>query len=273
MIQSFQENYNFSFIFCSQCPATAYYIPSFLSKQDEEAILAQIDNTPKPKWTQLSHRRLINYGGVPHKNGMITEEMPIWLKDKVAQLNNLGENKTIENKMKLPCNKLIQCFVLFLGVFGDVKANHVLVNEYLPGQGIMAHSDGPLFHPVISTVSCGSHTILQFYEETQANENHTNGNIEINDTQAAINAYRKPVCQLLIEAGSLVVLKDDMYKKYLHSIEEISSDLITSDIANIDRCAVEFKDKIGKTVERGRRISLTIRNVPKTSKVQLKLGH
>ena len=31
--------------------------------------------------------------------------------------------------------------------------NHVLVNEYLPGQGIMPHTDGPLFHPTIATVS------------------------------------------------------------------------------------------------------------------------
>lgn len=67
-----------------------FYIPSFISRQDENAILAQIENTPKPKWTQLSNRRLINYGGVPHKNGMIAEELPNWLKDKVAAVNNTG---------------------------------------------------------------------------------------------------------------------------------------------------------------------------------------
>ena len=32
------------------------------------------------------------------------------------------------------------------------RPNHVLVNEYLPGQGIMPHTDGPLFHPTIATV-------------------------------------------------------------------------------------------------------------------------
>lgn len=54
-------------------------------------ILAHVDNTPKPKWTQLSNRRVINYGGVPHPNGMIAEDLPKWLKDKVVTLNNLGK--------------------------------------------------------------------------------------------------------------------------------------------------------------------------------------
>lgn len=73
-------------------PTTAYYIPSFISERDEEFILAQTQNTPKPKWTVLSNRRLINYGGVPHKNGMIAEEIPNWLKQQVSTVNNLGNN-------------------------------------------------------------------------------------------------------------------------------------------------------------------------------------
>lgn len=54
-------------------------------------ILSQVDNTPKPRWTQLSNRRVINYGGVPHPNGMICEELPEWLKTRVVTLNNLGK--------------------------------------------------------------------------------------------------------------------------------------------------------------------------------------
>ena len=42
-------------------------------------------------------------------------------------------------------------------------ANHVLLNEYLAGQGIMAHLDGPMFHPTISTISLGSHAVIKFY--------------------------------------------------------------------------------------------------------------
>ena len=39
--------------------------------------------------------------------------------------------------------------------FGQVRPNHILLNEYLPGQGIIPHLDGDLFYPTIATVSLG----------------------------------------------------------------------------------------------------------------------
>lgn len=52
--------------------------------------MAGVYAAPKPKWDQLSNRRLLNYGGVPHKNGMIAEQMPAWLQNYVDKVNNLG---------------------------------------------------------------------------------------------------------------------------------------------------------------------------------------
>ena len=53
-----------------------------------------------------------------------------------------------------------------LGVFGkNRRANHVLVNEYLAGQGIMAHVDGPLFYPTITTLNVGGHILLNLYSQ------------------------------------------------------------------------------------------------------------
>ncbi|KAK6049223.1 hypothetical protein COOONC_13273 [Cooperia oncophora] len=49
-----------------------------------------------------------------------------------------------------------------LGVFPS-PSNHVLVNEYLPGQGIMPHTDGPAFFRLVSNVTMGSHTLLDLY--------------------------------------------------------------------------------------------------------------
>lgn len=151
----------------------------------------------------------------------------------------------------------------------------MLVNEYLPGQGIMAHFDGALFHPVICTISCGSHTILRFHENVERDKttnDKQNQNKPINADHDHDNEKRKIVCQLLIERRSLLILKDDMYEKYLHSIYETSHDSITSNISNINYCHT-FKNRCGETVERDRRISLTIRHVPKTSKIHLRLGH
>lgn len=155
------------------------------------------------------------------------------------------------------------------GVFDKVKANHVLVNEYLPGQGIMPHTDGPLFYPVICTISCGSHTILRFHEnDTKIDD------IDTDTVAPAVPENRKLVCQLLIEPRSLLILKDDMYTMYLHSIAEQTHDIITTQLSNLGQCADdELKNQVGGTIERNRRISLTIRHVPKTSKIRLRLGH
>ncbi|ALC38614.1 CG6144 [Drosophila busckii] len=210
-----------------KCPPTVFYIPNFLTSDQEQSILSHIERTPKPRWTQLLNRRLINYGGVPHPNGMIAEEIPEWLQNYVDKVNNLG-------------------------VFESQKANHVLVNEYLPGQGILPHTDGPMFYPIISTISCGAHTVLELTKRGSNGE--STGDV---------------MFKLLLEPRSLLILKETLYSDYLHAISEISEDTLCDRICNFNQCENTYK--IGDhLVRRTPRISLTIRNVPKTSKMKLK---
>nr|KAF6406055.1 alkB-like protein 6 [Molossus molossus] len=125
-----------------QAPPIIYYVPDFISKEEEEYLLRQVFNAPKPKWTQLSGRRLQNWGGLPHPRGMVPERLPLWLQRYVDKVSDLS-------------------------LFGGLPANHVLVNQYLPGEGIMPHEDGPLYYPTVSTISLGSHTMLDLYEPRQ----------------------------------------------------------------------------------------------------------
>lgn len=207
-----------------KAPPTVYYVPNFISEEEEKRIIDRVYSAPKPKWTQLTHRRLQNWGGIPHPKGMISEKLPEWLAVLADRIGTLG-------------------------VFGDKKPNHVLVNEYLPGQGIMPHLDGPLFHPTVTTVTCGSHTVLDFYTLHDA------------DTTP------KPHTSLLLERCSLVVLCDQMYTEYLHGITERESDSVTGYEANLDRCSMQHGD-----LHRGTRVSLTLRHVPRTTKLRLQLG-
>lgn len=163
---------------------------------------------------------------------MIAEEIPSWLLSYVDKINQLT------------------------GVFEENrKANHVLVNEYLPGEGIMAHLDGPLFYPTITTISCGSHTVLEFQEPRESDD-------------VQVKLERRPVTKILVKPRSLLILKDAMYEKYLHSIAEINSDTIDDGIANLSS---EDSIKRGDVLSRTKRISLTIRHVPKTSKMKIKI--
>lgn len=204
-----------------KAPPTVYYIPNFITEDEESALLKHVYSAPKPKWTCLSNRRLQDYGGVPHKNGMIQEKIPDWLE---IYIDKIG----------------------VLDLFDGKKPNHVLVNEYLPKQGIMPHTDGPLFYPTVTTISCGSHTTLEILEN---------------------DAKRDKICDIFLERRSLVIFQDDVYSKYLHSISEKGSDTITEKYVNVSQCGQQLS--VGMTFQRDTRISLTIRHVPKVCKIKL----
>ena len=138
-----------------------------------------------------------------------------------------------------------------------MAANHVLLNEYQPGQGIMPHLDGPLFYPTISTISLGSSTLLNFYREAGDGE----------DEAESLQFADRLVTSLFVQPRSLLVLKDEMYAKYLHGIEETDQDVISDKICNLHDPSV-----IGQAFPRSTRISLTIRHVPKTTKMKFKFG-
>lgn len=179
-------------------------------------------------WTQLRNRRLINYGGHPTAKGMIAEVIPAHIQKCVDKVNDTE------------------------GIFNEIKANHVLLNEYKRGEGIFSHFDGPLFYPTISTLSLGSHTVLEFNKPPKDDNYETSTEFK-----------------LLVERRSLLVLKDEMYNSYMHSIMEVDKDDITDEkILNLSRTS--FKESIEKIIERETRYSLTIRHVPRTSKLKLK---
>jgi len=211
-----------------EVPSTCYYIPDFITESEENFLLHNIAKTSNVRWTQLKNRRLLNIGGVPTQKGMIAEEVPGYLQNYLDKVNQLQ-------------------------VFGDAKANHILLNEYRAGQGIMSHFDGPLFYPTITTISIGSHTVLEFHRPRSDDEN--------------TEPSKEPAFKLLVEPRSLLILKDDLYHRYMHSISEIEEDNLKDPlIRNIEEMP---RDEV---IKRGTRYSLTLRNVPKTSKLKLKFG-
>ncbi|KAM3911701.1 alpha-ketoglutarate-dependent dioxygenase alkB homolog 6 [Leptodactylus fuscus] len=219
-------------------PRAAYYIPEYITAAEEEYLLRQVYNAPKPKWTQLSGRKLQNWGGLPHPRGMVPEKLPAWLQtysDKISSLE----------------------------VFGGNCANHVLVNEYNPGEGIMPHEDGPLYYPTVTTISLGSHTLLDFYLPISR---HSSGEDE--EDQVPRTEEQRHVLSLLLEPRSLFILREDLYKTYLHGICPLTEDTLDPKVANLGQC----KAQLGETLTRRTRVSLTIRFVPKVLKAALFLG-
>ncbi|KAG7484007.1 hypothetical protein MATL_G00044260 [Megalops atlanticus] len=213
-------------------PPTVYYVPDYITEAEESYLLQQVYKAPKPKWTQLSGRRLQNWGGLPHPKGMLVEKLPDWLLHYAKKISDLG-------------------------VFAGKTANHVLVNEYNPGEGIMPHEDGPLYFPTVTTISLGSHTLLDFY--------HPVSTVQESVPQTEQSRY---LLSLLVQPRSLLVLRDDMYTHFLHGIQGVAQDTLTDRVANL--CVTGASP--GDCLPRGTRVSLTIRHVPKVVRATLLLG-
>uniref|UniRef100_A0A7S3RTL6 Alpha-ketoglutarate-dependent dioxygenase AlkB-like domain-containing protein n=1 Tax=Emiliania huxleyi TaxID=2903 RepID=A0A7S3RTL6_EMIHU len=110
------------------------HIAEWCSAEEEEAMLRCTDGAPAHRWTRLRGRRLQSLGGTPSSSdgGMTREPLPSWVQSV--------------------CDELVRC-----GVFPhDQPPNHVLLNEYRPGQGIDPHKDGPLYAPRVAILSLSS---------------------------------------------------------------------------------------------------------------------
>ncbi len=72
----------------------------------------------------------------------------------------------LENQEPLPDYFEILAKTIFEEGFfsGENKPNHVLLNKYRPGDGIMPHKDGPAYFPWVCILSLNSGITLNIWE-------------------------------------------------------------------------------------------------------------
>ncbi|KAF6773332.1 hypothetical protein AHF37_07062 [Paragonimus kellicotti] len=242
-------------------PAQLYYIPDFITEEEELKLHKHIYAVPLPKWVVLSGRRLQNWGGIPHPKGMLAEKIPEWLHTYMDRVSNLG-------------------------AFGGHKANHALINEYEPGQGITPHHDGPLYYPVVATINLGSYGVLDFYRPIKDVMNSAAGDQSTNENLAQLTPYdSRYIGSALLQPRSLNLVAGELYTHYMHGIDFYRSDRIylpgmqevqaqpddhRACVVNWNNCGLEG-DPPSDALFRGTRISITIRYVPKISKLNVGL--
>ncbi|RSM77807.1 2OG-Fe(II) oxygenase [Kibdelosporangium aridum] len=173
------------------------YLPGWLN--DEAALLAHIDAAP---WSSELRRRVQHYG---HRydygrRSVAGREpappLPDWAVVLAERLNREGLTAS--------------------------RADQVIVNEYLPGQGISAHVDCvPRFGPDVAAISLGSACTMDFTS--------LDGSAQV------------PV---RLEPGSLCVMTGAARYEWRHAIAARRSD----------------RTDVGR-VPRGRRVSVTFRTV------------
>lgn len=175
------------------------YLPCYITTYEEAELLRRIDAEP---WSNELERRVQHYGyKYDYKSRRIDDSMrvgdlPPWLLELANRL----------------CTK-----ELF-----TTLPDQVIVNEYLPGQGIFTHIDcEPCFGETIASLTLGSGCVMDFAHRS---------------TGERIPMY--------LESRSLVVLREDARYVWRHAIAKRQTDHFA-----------------GEIFRRSRRVSLTFRTI------------
>jgi alkylated DNA repair dioxygenase AlkB len=171
-------------------------IEDFITPHKAEELLKIVDSQP---WLNDLQRRVQHYG---YKYDY-----------KLRDLENLYLG-SLPNWLLEICKALTDTKIF------DHAPGQVIINEYLPGQGISPHIDCvPCFGETIASLSLGSSCIMDFQKL---------------DKKVSV----------MLEPNSLCVMKDEARYNWQHSIPSRKTDFFG-----------------GVKITRGRRVSLTFRNV------------
>jgi alkylated DNA repair dioxygenase AlkB len=174
------------------------YVPDFITRDEEAVLLAAID---EQSWLSDLKRRVQHYGyKYDYKARAVTEDsfidtLPSWVEPFARTLKSDG---------------------LFQSV-----PDQVIVNEYLPGQGISAHVDCvPCFGQMIASLSLGSGASIQFARDHEKQE-------------------------LYLEPRSLVIFSGPARYEWTHAIPARKSDIVNGfKIERKRRVSLTFRNVI-----------------------------
>ncbi|XP_057956199.1 uncharacterized protein LOC131149611 isoform X2 [Malania oleifera] len=181
---------------------TVLYIPNFVTDSEQAQLLNNIYQAPTSKWKSLMNRRLQSWGGVVHAKGLLSQDLPPWI------------------------TKITQRIYEESGLF-PAAINHVLVNEYLPNQGIMPHQDGPAYFPVAAIISLGSPVVMDFtpHSRFRLRMHESENSVEPENSDGRSSGIDKWLnfhhpFSVLLMPRSLMIFKDEAYSDYLHGIKD-----------------------------------------------------
>ncbi|KAF8096098.1 hypothetical protein N665_0317s0005 [Sinapis alba] len=226
---------------------TVFYIPGFITDQEQTQLLNHIYGGSGSKWKTLKNRRLQNWGGMVHEKGLVPQELPSWLTKITTKIHESS------------------------GLFPSA-INHVLINEYHPDQGIMPHQDGPAYFPVVAILSLGSPVVMDFSPHLRLRSSGDDDDIsrDLSGKSGVSERDNQNSFSVLMMPRSLLIFKDEAYSDYLHGISDSPTQCYKQVVNETEAMAYSNGDsrKDGeKILQRDQtRVSLTCRLVPKVHK-------
>ncbi|CAJ1459963.1 unnamed protein product [Effrenium voratum] len=153
---------------------SAQLAQEWLPEASEAAILRNLQRRPGD-FVALRSKRTARFGGDPGPP-FVPEPLPDWLNELCAAVSSAA---------------------------GLPMPNHVLVNHYQPGQGILPHTDGPAYMPWAAILSLGSAAVFDFWRD-----------------HAHAASGEAPALSLLLPPRSLLVFSEEAYSCHLHGLAE-----------------------------------------------------
>ena len=194
------------------------YITNFITTEEETNILAQLDNG---EWSTVLKRRVQHFGYIyDYKSRSVSDEhkigdLPSWSEPLFDRLREMKICSKDENSAP----------------FWQENPTQLIVNEYLPGQGIAAHIDNMhIFGDPVVSISLGSDIAMD---------------LSCGEVKHSIFLQRR----------SLLLLSDEARYNWKHGIAARKRD------KNVKKITTSGIVEMG--VERGRRVSLTFRHMLK----------
>lgn len=211
-------------------------LEDFVTAEYESGMLALLRARSKD-FVQLRTKRTARFGGDPGPP-FLPEPLPNFLQPLCAAVAQSSTK-----------------------VLGAPCPNHVLVNHYQPGEGIMPHTDGPAYYPFAAILSLGSAVVFEFWRD-----------------HAHSVSGLPPALSLLLPPRSLLLFSHEAYSKHLHGIAARNED----ELHNVENWTAELaerssRERWGKaqlesrgalstsSLRRCERYSLTIRHVAEAS--------
>ena len=257
------------------------YLPGFVSVQEEEALLRHLKpsasgsfsaSSPPPPppsaplapgWRLVAGRRLRVLGGSVQNGALTAAPLPSWMGPLVERLRLTGAYAERRERTREEGKSGEETPSTSTSNAAPPPPNHALVNCYSPGEGIMPHEDGPLYHPAAAIVSLGSWAVLRFYskrsddnddddddddeeeeeeEEEEGKEGKEGkGEREVDEGEEKEEENQKPsprcnsnknVFSVALAPRSLVVFTGEAYKNLLHGIEAVTEEELDESVLN-----------------------------------------
>ena len=194
-----------------------FYVPRIVSAAEEFRILESIAFAGSNRidvWKQLKRRRLQTWG--KSIDGSIGKDKPLphWLQDISDELVRL----LLFEKSNAP--------------------NHVLINEYKFNEGILHHTDGPIYHDLVAILSLGSPCLMTFRHKLESYE--------------VGQCSDRDVFSVVLEPRSLLIFSDSIYSTFMHGIADgVTSEMVgsTAPCLNMHLAGVEEGHKVSVASE------------------------